>query len=34
MKINKSYLREKLKNVYWLNGGPCFLENDNGQYVC
>lgn len=23
MKINESYLREKLKNVYWLNGGPC-----------
>lgn len=23
MKINDSYLREQLKHVYWLNGGPC-----------
>jgi len=23
MKINSRYLKEKLKHVYWLNGGPC-----------
>lgn len=23
MKINDNYLKEKLKHVYWLNGGPC-----------
>lgn len=23
MKINDDYLREQLKHVYWLNGGPC-----------
>lgn len=23
MKINNNYLKEKLKHVYWLNGGPC-----------
>lgn len=23
MIINEAYLKEKLKNVYWLNGGPC-----------
>ena len=23
MKINDNYLKEQLKHVYWLNGGPC-----------
>lgn len=23
MKINNNYLKEQLKHVYWLNGGPC-----------
>ncbi|XMB85814.1 hypothetical protein RJG79_10445 [Mycoplasmatota bacterium WC44] len=23
MKINDNYLKDKLKHVYWLNGGPC-----------
>jgi tRNA A37 threonylcarbamoyladenosine biosynthesis protein TsaE len=23
MKIHNNYLKEKLKHVYWLNGGPC-----------
>lgn len=23
MKINDNYLKEELKHVYWLNGGPC-----------
>ncbi|HBS47320.1 MAG TPA: hypothetical protein DEA91_27780 [Paenibacillus sp.] len=23
MKINNDYLKEQLKHVYWLNGGPC-----------
>jgi hypothetical protein len=23
MKINNNYLKERLKHVYWLNGGPC-----------
>lgn len=23
MKINANYLKEQLKHVYWLNGGPC-----------